>query len=167
MEKKIQFALGTGERYDVQLHYSHEGDPPLETGGGIFHALPLLGDEPFIVVNGDIWTDYSYADLSGDLQAMAHLVLVDNPEHNPQGDFSLQDGFVRDQGNARKTFSGIGVYHPDLFRHCDAGRFPLAPLLQSAMSEDAVTGELYTGQWLDIGTQQRLTALNTQLSKGN
>jgi len=161
---QIRAALGDGSRHGVSISYSPEGEPPLETGGGIFHALPLLGAAPFIVVNGDIWTRYPYASLPSQPDGLAHLVLVDNPEHHPQGDFHLRDGGVYSEGEGeRLTFSGIGVYRPELFDGCSDGPFPLAPLLRRAMEAGAVGGEHYPGPWLDIGTPQRLEELDRSL----
>lgn len=160
---RIEQALGDGSRHGVRIAYSPEGDKALETGGGIFHALPLLGDEPFLVVNGDVWTDYPFARLPHEPQGLAHLVLVDNPPHHPQGDFALTGSRVTSDGPARLTFSGIGVYRPELFAGCEPGVFPLAPLLRRAMEAGQVTGEHYRGRWLDIGTPQRLEELDREL----
>jgi MurNAc alpha-1-phosphate uridylyltransferase len=157
---QIETSLGDGARFGVHIAYSPEGEQGLETGGGIFRALPLLtqgvGDTPFVVVNGDILTDYPFGRLHLAEGRLAHLVLVPNPPHHPQGDFTLDQGLVSAQGEARLTFSGVGVYHPALFEGCEAGAFPLAPLLRQAMREGRVSGEVYEGQWLDIGTPQRL-----------
>lgn len=161
--QQIEAALGAGDRYGVRLRYSREGEQALETGGGIFRALPLLGAEPFLVVNGDIWTDFPYASLPPAPAGLAHLVLVDNPAHHPQGDFHLGDGQVRDDAEPRLTFSGIGVYRPALFDGCADGVFPLAPLLKRAMQAGLVSGEHYRGRWWDIGTPQRLAELDQQL----
>lgn len=160
---QIETALGDGSRYGVEIRYSAEGEA-LETGGGIFRALPLLGDAPFVVVNGDVWTDYSFARLSAPA-ALAHLVLVDNPPHHPAGDFVLlPDGRVSDADGPRLTFSGIGVYRPELFAACRPGKFPLAPLLRAAMAAGQVSGEHYRGGWVDVGTPERLTALDRRLA---
>jgi MurNAc alpha-1-phosphate uridylyltransferase len=154
--------LGDGSRYGVRLHYSHEGATALETAGGIIHALPLLDSEVFVVVNGDIWSDYDYAKLPQTLKGLAHLVLVDNPEHHPNGDFQLTpEREVIDQPGL--TFSGIGVYARELFTPFESQVKPLAPLLRAAMAQHAVTGEYYAGQWWDIGTPQRLQALHEYL----
>ncbi len=156
--EQIEKALGDGSRWGVRIRYSPE-HPALETGGGIFNALPLLGGGPFLVVNADIWTDYDFAHaalLQGDL---AQLVLVDNPEFRPMGDFALRSGRVRDEGEPRLTFSGIGVYHPDLFSGCRPGPFPLAPLLRHAMKGGRVGGEHHPGAWFDVGTPERLELL--------
>lgn len=162
--QQIEQYLGDGSRYGLQLRYSHE-ESPLETGGGIYRALPLLGDEPFLVVNGDIWCDYPFARLPGMevAGAGAHLVLVDNPTHHPNGDFVLRDGRVMAEGSEKLTFSGIGVYHPALFDSCEGGAFPLAPLLKAAMASGKVSGEHYAGRWVDIGTPERLEQLELML----
>jgi len=164
--EQIEALLGDGTRYNASICYSAEGQgQALETGGGIFKALPLLGEEPFLVVNGDIWCDMDFAKLQLADQDLAHLVLVDNPPHNPAGDFHLTPkGRVLDQGLPRLTFSGIGVYHPRLFGSCEPGAFPLAPLLRHAMAEGKVSGVHHPGQWLDIGTPERLRQLNQQLA---
>ncbi|MDD1510447.1 N-acetylmuramate alpha-1-phosphate uridylyltransferase MurU [Pseudomonas sp. CNPSo 3701] len=162
--QQIEDYLGTGERYGVSIHYSAEGEP-LETGGGIFKALPLLGDEPFVVVNGDIFTDYDFSALRRSFDAKAHLVLVDNPAHHPEGDFRLQEGRVADAvaGNASLTYSGIAVLDPALFAGCQLGAFKLAPLLRAAMAEQQVSGERFTGRWVDVGTHERLAEVESLL----
>jgi len=162
---QIEAALGDGARWGVHIQYSPEGKA-LETGGGIFRALPLLGPGPFLVVNGDIWTDLEFSQLHLPEGLLAHLVLVENPPHNPNGDFALAQRFVLSQGEPRYTFSGIGVYRPDLFRDCQPGAFPLAPLLRSAMDVGLVSGELYSGHWSDVGTPARLQALDRMLKLG-
>lgn len=169
--------LGDGSRWGLRLHYLHEGDTPLETGGGMLNALRLLGAAPFVAVNGDIWTDFDFARLPRDPDGDAHLVLVDNPDHNPAGDFVLRaDGRVASEGAATLTFAGIGVYRPSLFDgwHDIIGdtpgadevppRFRLAPLLRAAMAHGAVTGERHDGRWTDAGTPQRLAELDARLS---
>lgn len=161
---QLEAALGDGARYGVRIAWSGEPEGALETGGGIHRALPLLGDAPFVVVNGDIWTDYPFTRLRRAPDGLAHLVLVDNPPHHPHGDFALQDGLVRPEGGPRLTFSGIGLYRPELFRGCQPGKFPLAPLLRAAMARDAVSGEHYRGGWVDIGTPERLGALDRELA---
>lgn len=162
---QLEQALGDGRRYGVTIHYSPEGEGrALETGGGIFRALPLLGDGPFVVVNGDIWCDYPFARLRDTHTNGAHLVLVPNPPQHPHGDFLLHDGVVGSDGvGERYTFSGIGLYHPSLFDGCKPGPFPLAPLLRQAMTAGRVSGELYEGRWFDIGTPQRLGQLDEML----
>jgi N-acetyl-alpha-D-muramate 1-phosphate uridylyltransferase len=153
--EQIERALGNGARYGLRIRYSPEGSA-LETGGGICHALPLLGERPFVVVNGDIWTRYAYGGLPRDPEGLAHLVLVDNPPHHPAGDFVLVDGAVCAAGGPRLTFSGIGVYRPELFGGCTPDAFPLAPLLRRAMAAGQVSGEHYRGPWIDVGTPERL-----------
>ncbi|WP_019341332.1 N-acetylmuramate alpha-1-phosphate uridylyltransferase MurU [Stutzerimonas stutzeri] len=155
--EQIETYLGVGDRFGVRIDYSAEGEP-LETGGGIYRALPLLGDQPFAVVNGDIWTDYSFAALARPLAGLAHLVLVDNPAHHPAGDFSLAKGQVIDGGASTTafTYSGIAVLHPRLFEGCTAGAFKLAPLLRQAIAAGQVSGEHYSGRWIDVGTHERL-----------
>lgn len=164
--EKIVQTLGNGAQYGVQLCYSPEGRVPLGTGGGIFNALPLLGNQHFLVVNGDIWCDYPYTQLRRPFdRQLAHLILVDNPQHHPQGDFCLADQRVYKDGDAhRLTFSGIGMYHPDLFKGCQKGEFSLVPLLVKAMQAGRVSGEHYRGTWSDIGTPERLQLLEKQLA---
>jgi MurNAc alpha-1-phosphate uridylyltransferase len=160
---QIRDHLGDGSRLGLAIRYSDEGPEPLETGGGIRRALPMLGPGPFLVVNGDIWTDYPYARLRDRLAAAdrAHLVLVPNPAHYSQGDFVLRDGrMIEEDGAERVTFSGIGVYRAELFAGHDDGRFRLAPLLRGAARAGAVSAELYAGEWQDIGTPERLASLN-------
>ncbi len=160
---KIKEQLGDGGRFECKITYSSEGEVGLETGGGIHHALPLLGSEPFLVVNGDIATDYPFHALPGNLKGLAHLVLIPNPDHNPNGDFSIRSGLVHAGEGRRLTYSGIGVYHPSFFSRCKAGKFPLAPLLLEAMNNSQVTGERYSGFWLDVGTVERLKELEQRL----
>ncbi len=160
----IEAALGDGREHGVTLHYSAEPEGALETGGGILQALPLLGSEPFLVVNGDIWCDYPYAGLPRRPAGLAHLVLVDNPGHHPQGDFALHGARVRERDGVGLTYSGIGVYDPALFAGRAPGRFPLAPLLHEAVARDAVTGEHWRGRWVDVGTPARLAALDSMLA---
>lgn len=159
--EQIEAYLGDGSRFGAQIHYSAEGEP-METGGGIHHALPLLGHAPFVVVNGDIWTDYDFANLRGPLNGLAHLVLVANPAHHPYGDFRLVDGQVRDEPG--QTYSGIAVLDPKLFADCSPGAFKLAPLLRRAMGVGEVTGELFEGRWVDVGTHERLAEVERLLA---
>ncbi len=160
--EQIPRVLGEGDRWGVSIRYSPE-HPALETGGGIFRALPLLGPDPFLVVNGDVWSDYDPAAAHIGEGDLAHLVLVANPPFRPQGDFALIQGRVREAGEPRLTFSGIGVYRPALFAGCTPGAFPLAPLLRAAMREDRVGGERHRGRWFDIGTPERLQSLDLEL----
>lgn len=164
---RIEQALGDGRRYGVHISYSREGDRGLETGGGIHHALEALGQSPFMVINADIYTDFPFDQLPSRFTGpKAHLVLVDNPAHHPNGDFALQDGRVYNHGRPRLTYSGIGMYHPDLFSGCKPGVFPLAPLLRRACDEARVSGEYYGGTWVDVGTPERLGDLDRRLRGG-
>ena len=161
--EQIEQRLGDGSRFNVRIQYSRELGKALETGGGIFKALPLLGEEPFLVINGDIFTDIDIASLPSHIDGLAHLILVNNPEHNLGGDFALVNGKVQSTGLTMLTFSGIGVYRPELFTGCQPGAFPLAPLLRQAMVQGQVTGSHFQGLWLDIGTPERLAQLNREL----
>lgn len=159
--------LGDGRQYEATISYSPEQEGGLETAGGIINALPMLGSEPFLVVNGDIWTDYPYGQLSqSKLSAnrLCHLVLVTNPQHNPQGDFALSSGLVSPKGIHKYTYSGIGIYHPDLFSDFKVQRLALKPILLDAIAHQHVSGELFQGEWSDIGTVERLQQLNDQFS---
>lgn len=165
----IEAALGNGDALAVRLRYSPEAQA-LETAGGIRQALPLLGEDPFVVVNGDIHCDFDPARLSevgAGLSAtttLAHLVLVPNPKHHPDGDFDLATGRVRLTGGDRLTYSGIGVFHPALFARIEAGtRAALGPLLRENIALDRVSGERYDGYWLDVGTPERLGDLERHL----
>ncbi|WP_373510921.1 N-acetylmuramate alpha-1-phosphate uridylyltransferase MurU [Thiocapsa sp.] len=160
--EQIEATLGDGSRFGVRIRYSPE-HTALETGGGIFKALPLLGPAPFLVINGDIWSDLEPAGLHLRETDLAHLVLVDNPPHHPRGDFALTDRRVQADGDPRLTFSGVGVYSPALFADCRPGAFPLAPLLRAAMAEGRVGGVHHAGRWLDIGTPERLAELDRLL----
>lgn len=170
--EQIEAALGDGSRFGVRIRYSPE-QTALETGGGIFKALPLLGPDPFLVINGDIWSDIDPIGLCLAGTDLAHLVLVDNPPHHPSGDFILRSGRVqaeagrteggRIDGVRRLTFSGVGVYSPSLFADCRPGAFALAPLLREAMAQGRVGGEHHRGHWLDIGTPERLAELDRHL----
>ena len=169
--------LGNGALWGLHLHYIYEGPTPLETGGGMWNALSLLGDKPFLMVNGDIWTDYDFARLPHESKGEAHLVLVDNPPQHPHGDFALRgDGRIDSDGSNKLTFAGIGIYRPSLFDGWRGivgtapgadetpPRFKLAPLLRSAMANGRVTGERHPGRWTDVGTPQRLQQLDAELS---
>lgn len=159
--------LGNGERLGVRLRYSYEGDEPLETGGGIFHALLLLGNEPFLVVNGDTWHDIDFASLSLTDGDWLNLVMVDNPPHNPDGDFILTDGRLhKPKTNVPAlTYSGVGVFHPDLFADSQPGRWPLAPLIRHAVASSRAAGIHHSGYWQDIGTVERLLQANQQFKR--
>jgi N-acetyl-alpha-D-muramate 1-phosphate uridylyltransferase len=160
---QIRAALGDGRQFGVQLRYSEEGSPALETGGGIFHALPLLGPAPFLVVNGDTFTDIDLSALRLSAAADARLVMVSNPPQHPQGDFVLDGERLGLGAGPKLTYSGIGIFSPALFAGCTAGAFPLLPLLQRAIAAGRLQGQHHGGQWLDIGTPQRLAALRVQL----
>lgn len=169
-------ALGDGSRWGLSLRWSYEGTTPLETGGGMLHALPLLGDAPFLLVNGDIWTDHDFARLPREPEGLAHLVMVDRPPQATQGDFALDaDGRVRSDGEHRLTYAGLGVFRPQLLdgwrEHSrDAGasetppRFRLAPILRAHMGEGRITGEHHRGRWTDVGTPERLATLDRELT---
>ena len=161
--EQIEKYLADGSRYGAHIAYSHEEGGGLETGGGIFKALSLIDTDPFVVINGDIWTDFPFDRLPTRLKGLAHLVLVNNPPQHPQGDFSLYDGKALAEGTPRLTFSGIGVYAHALFAESRPGKFPLAPLLRVAMARGQVCGEHYTGRWHDVGTPQRLDELDREL----
>lgn len=162
--QQIETYLGDGRQFGVTIRYSREGETALETAGGIINALPLLGNEPFLVVNGDIATDFPYAELHDCSVDLAHLVLIDNPEHHPAGDFVLNaDDRITETGALKLTFSGIGLYRAELFGTTPAGIVKLAPLLRTAMSTGRVSGQHYRGFWMDIGTPERLEALTAKL----
>lgn len=170
--EKIAAALGDGSALGVRISYSRETEA-LETAGGIAYALPLLGDAPFIAVNADVYSDYDFAALVRSAQRLqaagplAHLVLVDNPPQHPRGDFGLADGQVQADAAIRLTFSGIGAYHPALFAGVRRGaKARLADLLMAAMPAGHVTGEHYRGQWHDIGTPERLAAVDRAARAG-
>lgn len=167
--EKIESALGDGSRFGVRIRYSAEGEA-LETAGGIANALGLLGEDAFVVVNGDIFCDYDFAALNAPLarvqhgEARAHLVLSDNPPHHPNGDFGLVDGKLVERETDRLTYTGIGVYHPRLFASI-TGRTKarLAPILHEGIAAGEISGEHFTGLWRDIGTPERLAELDASL----
>jgi len=160
----IEEQLGYGNRWGLSIQYSPEPGAALETGGGIHNALSLLGDGPFLVINGDVWSDYDLAQTGCPTGKLAHLILVDNPAHNPEGDFSLQNGSISSDPGARLTFSGMGVYRAELFGGCEKGAFPLAPLLRAAAADGKVSGEQFHGKWFDVGTPLRLKELDDMLT---
>ncbi len=189
---QIRNALGDGSAYGVRITYSDEGPIALETGGGIFKALTLLGAEPFLVVNGDVWTDLDFGSCIARAQrsmarALGYLVLVPNPPQHPRGDFGLEGerivtpaleravgperaigaeralGAKPALGAKRATYSGVGIYRPELFAGCEPGRFPLLPLLNRAIEAGRLEGELYSGRWCDVGTPERLASLDREL----
>ncbi|MDH5518466.1 MAG: nucleotidyltransferase family protein [Gammaproteobacteria bacterium] len=160
---KIHNKLGDGSHYGVSISYSDENEA-LETGGGIKKALALLGHDSFLVINGDIWCDYDFNSLPElASQHLAHLILVDNPQQHPQGDFAIDHDLLSNTGSPRFTFSGIGIYRAALFNQPEA-RFPLAPALRSAADKKLISAEYYPGKWLDIGTPERLQQLKDELS---
>ena len=158
----IPEALGDGSKWGVKLLYSDEQHAgALESAGGIVKALPLLGDDPFLVVNGDVWTDYPYDPAFALPDSLAHLILVSNPDHNPQGDFALEEGrAVCDEDEERFTFSGIGYYAPKFFQGLTYGKKPLGPILCRKMDGNLVSAEIYDGVWRDIGTPERLNEIS-------
>ena len=180
LAEQFPATLGDGARWGLRIRYAYEGATPLETGGGMWNALPLLGgahgaDEAFLLVNGDVWTDYDFARLPREPQGLAHLVMVDRPAQATHGDFALDgDGSVRADGEHRLTYSGIGMYRPRLFDDWRAivpepamvdgkPKFPLAPLLRAHMTAGLIRGEHHRGRWTDVGTPQRLAQLDAEL----
>jgi len=161
---KIREAVSDGTRWGLNVHYSLEPERALETGGGIRQALPQLGAGPFLVVNGDILTDYPFARMRAVKCSHAHLVLVPVPESRPQGDFALINGRVHNQGEPAFTFSGISIYHPRVFDGSPGGRWSVVPLLRNTVEQQLVTGELYSGAWNDAGTPEKLRELQSGAS---
>ncbi len=178
LAEQFEPALGNGDRWGLRLHYSREPYPPLETGGGMLNAWRLLDpSRPLLAINGDVWTDFAFPTLQAlEPGQLAQLVMVNNPAHNPNGDFHLgESGELSSDGEPRLTFAGIGWYHPDLFADWssfveptdrapdDLPRFKLAPLLRSAMQKGLVRGQHHAGRWTDVGTPERLAELDAQL----
>lgn len=168
--EQIEQSLGNGHDFGVSIKYSKE-NPALETGGGIFNALPLLGPGPFIVINADIYTDFPLHTLTTCNFPLAHIILVGNPEHNLKGDYELDaENYIVPEMKQRTaentdnfTFSGIGIYRPELFQHCTPGIFRLPTVFKSAIEQRQITGEIYQGLWSDIGTIDRWEQLNRLL----
>lgn len=162
---RIKEALGDGRAFGVSIQYSEEGPVPLETAGGIFKALPWLGPAPFLVVNGDVWTDIDVGTLTlaGTDAVDACIALVPNPAHNPRGDFGLDGDVVVGRETERLTYSGVGVYRPEFFDGCSPGRFPLLPLLKRAIAAGRLRGRLHRGEWFDIGSLERLRELDVRV----
>lgn len=167
---KIEKYLGDGSRYGIKIHYSPEPEGGLETAGGIIRALPLLGTEPFWVINGDIYTDLDFHALPQKLGSGidAHLLLVDNPPHHPHGDFAIHNGLLAESEAAQKsyTFSGVGLYRPQFFSKYAAGEelfLPLRPLLNEAMQQQRISASVFSQRWVDVGTPERLAELNKEL----
>ena len=157
--------LGNGERWELKINYSDEGSNALETAGGIKKALPLIDGDYFIVINGDVWTDFDFSTLPKQLPqgVLAHLILVENPAHNPNGDFALSSSGLITNGSEQFTFSGIAVYQRQFFDNIDEDVSALGPLIRQHIVDETVSGEVYSGQWFDIGTPQRLEQLDAQL----
>jgi N-acetyl-alpha-D-muramate 1-phosphate uridylyltransferase len=164
--ERIREALGDGGARGVAIHYSEEGPEPLGTGGGLVAALPLLGDAPFLVLNGDVWTDFPLRSLKPPAGSLAHLVLVENPEHHPGGDYGLDGGGRATAGPDRFTFSGVSILDRALFAGCGPGFLALKPLLDRALAQGRLTGQRYAGAWRDVGTPARLAALDAELRLG-
>ncbi|MEF8833251.1 MAG: nucleotidyltransferase family protein [Halofilum sp. (in: g-proteobacteria)] len=165
--RKLRAYVGDGGPRGLDVRYSDEGERALETAGGIARALPLLGPQPFAVINGDIYTDYPFADLTLPTGRLAHLVLVDNPPQHPDGDFGLDGARVTTDTSARLTFAGIGVYRPALFSGLPRRPLRLAPILERAIAAGLVSGEHYRGEWHDIGTPERLRTLDARLQRSH
>lgn len=176
LAEQFPATLGDGSRWGLRIRYAYEGPTPLETGGGMLNALPLLGPEPFIAINGDIWCDADFASLPTEPAGLAHLLMVDNPPHHPLGDFALDaDGVLHEEGDARLTFSGIGVFRVGFLGNWlervgdtphaqeQPPRFKLRPLLDAAIRDSDVRGQLHVGNWTDVGTPERLAQLEAEL----
>jgi MurNAc alpha-1-phosphate uridylyltransferase len=172
-------ALGDGSRWGLRIRYAYEGATPLETGGGMLNALPLLGPEPFLAISGDVWCDTDFAALPAEPDGLAHLLMVDNPVHHPEGDFALDsDGRLHADGTPRLTYSGIGVFRRELLdgwreavgadpgAHARPPRFKLRPLLEAAMARGGLGATHHRGRWTDVGTPERLARLDAELSAG-
>ena len=170
LAEQIENYFGDGSNFGINITWSKEPEP-LETGGGILNALPLLGDAPFLLINGDIWSDFpllTVRDIRLESNQSAWLLLVNNPQHNPFGDFGLQQGLVSYQPNLKYTFSGISLFKPRLFadyakNHMQASRFPLREVLRPAIESRCIIGSVYAGHWCDVGTIERYNALNKRL----
>ncbi len=153
--ERIREALGDGRRFGLTILYSDEGPVAFGTGGGLFAALPLLGPEPFLVINGDVWTDLRLSALQRPAESLAHLVLIENPPHHPGGDLGLG-----------RTYAGVALLHPQLFGGCEPGAFDLKPLLERAQQSGRLTVQHHDGAWTDVGTPERLAALDAALRLG-
>ena len=161
--EQIKAALGDGQRYGAAIVYSDE-PVRLETGGGVLQALPLLGDQPFLVMSSDVVTDYPLTLLPRQLKGLAHLVLVGNPDFYPQGDFGLREGYLDREAKPAYTYANIGVYHPALFEACEVHCFPLSQVLFPAIKRQLLTGEHYDGVWHNVGTPSAWMAVNQLLA---
>ncbi len=164
--EQLRAALGSGAALGLHIHWLDEGPTPLETAGGIRNALSLFGEEPFVVINADIFTD-GLPPFSLPKGRLAHLLLVPNPPQHPAGDFGLEAGELRLTGARRYTFSGMGIYSPTLFADLAPGRWPLRPVLDRALHAGLISAELHTGRWVDVGTPERLERLNVMLATGD
>lgn len=163
--KQIQETLGDGEKYKLNISYSDEGEEVLETAGGIINALAMLGNDPFIVINGDIWSDFDLRRLiNKEITSEVHLVLVDNPDNHPQGDFGLDNGMVCNEAAVMYTYSGIGIYTASFFDGLKTEKLSLSPILRSKIQKQLVSGEYYDGKWTDAGRIERLEKLAEQLN---
>jgi len=160
LAKQIEETVGEGKKFGIKVTFSREQKEALGTGGGIFNALPLLGDTDILVVNADIYTDYAFTQKMIGQNDLAHLVLVKNPKHNPKGDFCLLKNRIVASSETKLTFSGIGYYKPGFFAQCKGGKFPLLSLLQAAILQNKVSAEQYDGRWVDVGTPERLEEAN-------
>lgn len=166
--QQIREALGDGGRFGVELLYSDEGATALETGGGIYKALPLLGENPFWVVSADLWTDFIFDEAEHRLATtdLAHLIMVQNPDFNQKGDFNLEAGRISEVTGERLTYASLALFRPELFVGCDAGRYSVVPLLRSAMRLGRVSGEVFEGRWFNIGTTAQLQEVDAFLRSG-
>lgn len=163
--EQIEQALGDGSAFGVDIAYSHEPAGALETAGGIIHALPLLGNQPFLMISADVFCDYPLERLrSRPLKSLGHLVLVENPAHHRQGDFALDDRSRLVHGTPAFTFSGLALLHPALLHGLPPGRLALRPVFEQAMANESLTGELYQGTWSDVGSADRLAAIRRQIA---
>lgn len=176
LAEQFPHVLGDGSHWGLRIHYSHEGPTPLETGGGMLHALPLLGDAPFLLVNADVWTDYDFAQLPREPDGLAHLVMVDVPAQAKGGDFAMDaQGRMHAGGDPLLTYAGLGVYRPQVLQNwrahitptpdseANAPKFPLAPILRAQMQRGQISGEHHHGRWTDVGTPERLAELDAVL----
>lgn len=165
--EQIESFVGDGSQWGLQVSLSAEPEGGLETAGGIIKALPLLGDDPFWVINGDIWTDWDYRDLPADLEPelLAHLIMVDNPVHHPDGDFGIENGLLVNKGVENKTFSGVGLYRKELLAPYPEGKQALKPFFDKAITQRKIAASCWSGRWTDVGTPERLHQLNQQLEK--
>jgi len=159
--EQITERIGSGEEFGLNVVYSQEGDNILETGGGIHRALPMLGADPFLVINADIYTDMPLPDVQLGDDDMAHLICVPVTEDKSSGDFAIVDGRIRNDGEPMFTFSGVSIYRPEFFADCMPGRFSVVPMLRAAADADKISGSIYSGLWRDVGTPERLAELNT------